>query len=235
MQLRKWFQSPRRRNSAIFILLAVVGVVVYRVYAAPTITIGTPAGSSRINSDSVTYGLTDATGVVDESSKSKITWTRTGGTADLDSPHTYPLLAGDMSPSGSHTVADTTPAAPLVDGTIYTLTVSVSDGSNTSTATSTNVTFDTTPPELDSCDAGDGTDFVDVVFKEDVQTADAEDETKYALESPTGKTKSLAGATATYTSGTKTTRITGITLTAGNTFKVTVTGVKDTAGNAMGA
>ena len=106
MQLRKWFQSPRRRNYAIFILLAAVGVVVYRVYAAPTITIDSPAtGVTRVKSDAVTYTLNNATGI--EHANTKITWTWESGSSDGLSPHVYPILAANLT-TGQHTIPDTT-------------------------------------------------------------------------------------------------------------------------------
>jgi len=56
----------------------------------------------------------------------------------------------------------------------------------------------------------------------------------YTLESPIGSSVSLAGKSIVFDGATKTARIGGLTLTNGNTFKVTVSNlVQDLAGNGM--
>ncbi|MFA4819091.1 MAG: Ig-like domain-containing protein [Patescibacteria group bacterium] len=77
-----------------------------------------------------------------------------------------------------------------------------------------------------------------VTFNEQVKTGGgpsaADNVVNYSLESPVGSSISLAGKAVTYDGGTKTARITGLSLQNGNTYKITVaTPVQDLAGNGI--
>ncbi|NCO34303.1 MAG: Ig-like domain-containing protein, partial [Armatimonadetes bacterium] len=87
------------------------------------------------------------------------------------------------------------------------------------------------PPTVSGCSAG--TTSVTVTFSEKVNQTDAENRDNYQIESPkgSGSFASLASATLIYDSQTKTVEIDGISLKQGDTFEVTVSNVKDLAGN----
>ncbi len=107
----------------------------------PTISSVAPASSSTVNSTEVTYTL-------DENLASgTIIFTRTGGTADGSSPHTV-ILTGSELTSGTKTDITLTNDPTLVDGAIYTIEFDGTDpaGNTATTITSTNVTYDFTPP-----------------------------------------------------------------------------------------
>ncbi|HMV36339.1 MAG TPA: Ig-like domain-containing protein, partial [Turneriella sp.] len=80
---------------------------------------------------------------------SRVTWTRTGGTADAGSPHTANLAGSELT-AGTKTNIALTNAPTLVSGTIYTVAFTCTDAAgNAATAvSSTNVTFDTTLPVI---------------------------------------------------------------------------------------
>lgn len=114
---------------------------------APNITSVTPASSSTINGGfSASYTLSEA------ASSGSITFTQTGGAADVLSPHIYNFASGDKS-LGPHSISRTTLETgfgSLVDGAIYTMTVSATDFAfNVSTpVTKTLITYDTSPPTI---------------------------------------------------------------------------------------
>ncbi|MBM3260910.1 hypothetical protein FJY93_00660 [Candidatus Kaiserbacteria bacterium] len=77
-----------------------------------------------------------------------------------------------------------------------------------------------------------------VTFSETMKTGSgpnaADNIANYTLESPTGTSISLGGKTVVYDAGTRTARISGLSLQNGNTFKVTIaTPVQDLAGNGI--
>ena len=141
------------------------------------------------------------------------------------------------------------PSTALVADTVYTFTI-VGGGSdprvkdlsgnalsaNYTSTFRTTATADTTKPILSSANADNFS--VVVNFSEQVKSGGgpnaADNIANFTLESPTGSTISLGGKTVTYEAGTKTARITGLSLQNGNTFKVTVQPVvQDLAGNVM--
>ena len=95
------------------------------------VTISEPlAGTSFGASFSIDYTVTEGTG--NTASAGSITFTRTGGTADASS-HVYTMtIPGDTS-TGAHTITRTTLEADggfatLVDGSEYTIDISITDG-----------------------------------------------------------------------------------------------------------
>ena len=141
------------------------------------------------------------------------------------------------------------PSTALVADTVYTFTI-VGGGSdprvkdlsgnalaaNFTSTFRTTATADTTKPIISSANADNFS--VVVNFSEQVKSGGgpnaADNIANFTLESPTGSTISLGGKTVTYEAGTKTARITGLSLQNGNTFKVTVQPVvQDFAGNVM--
>ena len=141
------------------------------------------------------------------------------------------------------------PSTALTANTSYTFTI-VSGGSGvkdlsgnalaanfTSTFTTTS-TADTTKPILSFVNADNFS--VAVTFSEQVKSGGgpnaADNIANFTLESPVGSSIALSGKTVTYESGTKTARITGLSLTNGNTYKVTVLPlVQDLSNNLMDA
>ncbi len=116
---------------------------------APTISSTAPASSATINSQTVSYTLSET------ASSASVVFTRTSGTADAGSPHTC-TLQGTALASGAHTSltlatganACATWSAPLVSGAVYTAVFNASDvaGNSASAVTNTSVTYDTTAP-----------------------------------------------------------------------------------------
>lgn len=84
---------------------------------AVAITNITPAANSIINGSTVTYTLSE------QAQSGKVTFTRTGGAADANSPHVYDLTASDLT-SGSHTVNTN---MTLADGAFYTVSFDATD------------------------------------------------------------------------------------------------------------
>jgi hypothetical protein len=100
------------------------------------------------------------------------------------------------------------------------------------------------PPALDSASAttvsGYGNDLLAVVFSEPVFPSDAVDLANYALESPGGSPLPLDGAAAAYDAASRTATITlsgigasAVNLRTGASFSLSISGVRDLAGNAM--
>jgi len=115
----------------------VVATTVMYDTTGATASLTAPTAGSRTNTSAVTYTLNEAIGT------GSLTFTRTGGTADGSSPHSY-QLAGTELTSGSHTVNT---GKTLVDGTIYTVSFDgIADlaGNSSATVSNSNVTFDTT-------------------------------------------------------------------------------------------
>lgn len=144
------------------------------------------------------------------------------------------------------------PSTALTANTSYTFTIvsgvsGVKDlsgnalASNYTSAFTTTATADTTKPFLTFANADNFS--VAVTFSEQVKTGGgpnaADNITNYTLESPVGTTIGLGGKTVTYEAGSKTARITGLSLQNGTaetpvTYKITVaTNVQDLSGNIM--
>jgi hypothetical protein len=112
----------------------------------PTITATAPATNAYINTQQVSYTLSEAV------TSGTITFTRTGGTADAGSPHTCTLTGAGLN-TGVHTNTlltgpECTGWTNLVDGAVYTVTFNTTDlaGNVATTVTNTGVTYDTTAP-----------------------------------------------------------------------------------------
>jgi hypothetical protein len=108
----------------------------------PTISAFSPVNDSTIATDNFSYTLDEAIAT------GELTVTRTGGTADGSSPHTYTLSGTDLT-LGAHTNLD--PAMTLVNNSIYTFELTVTDlAGNSTTTSSTSVTYDTDSLTLNS-------------------------------------------------------------------------------------
>ncbi len=109
----------------------------------PVISSVSPSTSSSVNTTAVGYTLSEAI------ASGSVVWTRTGGTADGNSPHTA-ALAGTELNTGQRASAVLTNAPTLVNGTIYTIAFNGTDaGGNAATEVSvTGITFDTTAPTI---------------------------------------------------------------------------------------
>lgn len=163
-------------------------------------------------------------------------------TSDLNA-----TVAGTVTYNPQSRSASFAPSTALTANTSYTFTI-VSGGSGvrdlsgnalasnfTSTFTTT-VTADTTKPLLTFANADNFS--VAVTFSEQVKTGGgpnaADNLSNYTFESPVGSSISLGGKTITYEAGSKTARITGLSLQNGNTYKVVVAPVvQDLSGNVM--
>jgi hypothetical protein len=104
------------------------------------VTLASPAGGSRVNTADAQYTLSEAIAT------GQLAFTRTGGTADPSSPHTYTFMAGDLT-VGLHSLPTASTGILLVDGAIYDAAVqNVVDlaGNSSPAVVNSNVTFDTT-------------------------------------------------------------------------------------------
>jgi DUF917 family protein len=112
---------------------------------APTLSSTTPASDAFVNHTAVSYTLSEAI------SSGTVTWTRTGGTEDSNSPHTK-ALAGDELNAGTHTNITLTNSPTLVDGAVYTIAFDAADaaGNSATTVSGTAVTYDVTAPAISS-------------------------------------------------------------------------------------
>ncbi|MBI5003560.1 Ig-like domain-containing protein [Candidatus Kaiserbacteria bacterium] len=109
--------------------------------------------------------------------------------------------------------------------------------------TATSTTYATTTPTADTSAPtvtfANADNFgVAISFSETMRTGGSpnavDNIANYTIESPTGTSISLGGKTVTYDPGTRTARISGLSLQNGNTFKVTIaTPVQDLAGNGI--
>ena len=108
---------------------------------APVISAVAPGASSIVNNQQVTYTLSEncATGGVN--------WTYTGGTAS--GSFNQGLVAGELT-LGTHGPFTISNNPALVSGAVYTITFSCTDaaGNIAAAVSSTNVTFDNTPPTV---------------------------------------------------------------------------------------
>jgi hypothetical protein len=106
---------------------------------AGNLLISSPSANSSVNTMAASYTLSAAI------QSGTITWTRTSGSADLQSPHVHTLTGSELT-AGSHNGVAVT---GLVNGTVYSVVFSGLDASaNAVLATIANVTFDTTAPTI---------------------------------------------------------------------------------------
>jgi peptidoglycan/xylan/chitin deacetylase (PgdA/CDA1 family) len=106
----------------------------------PVISLVIPITSSSVNQFNVAYTLSES------ASSGAITFTRTGGTPDI-LPHIYNFAIDDKTP-GPHAISKTTLfGSSLVNGAVYTMTVSAIDlASNVATPVSkTSITYSNPP------------------------------------------------------------------------------------------
>ena len=156
-------------------------------------------------------------------------------------------VTGNVTYNGQSRSASFVPSTVLTANTSYTFTI-VSGASGvkdlsanqlaanyTSTFTTT-ATADTTKPFISFSNADNFS--VAVTFNETMKSGGgpnaADNIANYTLESPTGSTIGLGGKTGTFEAGTKTARITGLSLQNGNTYKITAaTVMQDLSSNVV--
>ena len=210
---------------------------------APVFSSVTPTSSSSINNVTTSSDIAFTT---DEALASgSITITRTGGTADGNSPHTC-TLTGTALNVGAHTInlSDTTNSCTsdvsnLVSGTVYTFVLAGQDANaNVATPiTSTSVTFDNTLPTITnvSSDKANGSYTTGEIIDIDVTFSEAVTSTgSVTVTLETGDTD----RTCTFTVTGVTTGTCNYTVQAGDTSSdltvSTISGtIADAAGNAM--
>ena len=130
------FSIPSGQNLSDSKSIVIDGVV-------PAISSTSPAQNATVNNTRVSYTLSEAV------ASGIITWTRTGGSADSNSPHAKSLTASELN-SGEHSNITLIDNPNLVDGAIYTVSFDATDltGNTATTVSNTNVTYDVTAPTL---------------------------------------------------------------------------------------
>ncbi len=110
----------------------------------PVISSTAPATNASIKTTAVSFTFSEACA---SGAGSKVTFTRTGGSADAGSPWAQQLVGTELN-SGAHTAITLSNNPTLVNGTIYTVEFNCTDaaGNVATTISNTNVTFDTTAP-----------------------------------------------------------------------------------------
>ena len=83
-------------------------------FIVPTITATAPLSSSFVNNTKVSYTVSEAL------ASGSITWTRTGGITDANSPYIQALGGVELA-SGAHTAITLTNNPTLINGAIYTV------------------------------------------------------------------------------------------------------------------
>ena len=138
----------------IFLGLIVISMPLQNAYGAITgVTIDNIAINNVIGAEfQLDYTITNDNVAPLNAADGVVTFARTGGTGDPQATHTYTMIAGDLTGAvggQAHTLTRATLEGDagfdvLVDGTIYTVTVSLNAGAVT--ATVTGVTVDLTAP-----------------------------------------------------------------------------------------
>ncbi|MFQ6605338.1 MAG: T9SS type A sorting domain-containing protein [Fidelibacterota bacterium] len=110
---------------------------------APTLSSLSPADNAYVNHTRVNYVISETV------ASGSVTWVRTAGSGDPDS-HVATLDGNQLIGGFTYQEIDLTPVPPLVDGTIYTMTFSVTDsaGNTSPDYNITNVVYDTTRPTV---------------------------------------------------------------------------------------
>ena len=173
--------------------------------------------------------------------------TLTSSTITLTAQIGGAATAGNINYSPQSRSASFAPSTALSANTGYKLTIisggsGVKDLSNNALAANyiayatTTATADTTAPTVSFASADNFG--IAISFSETMVTGGgpnaADNVANYTLESPTGTSMSLGGKTVTYDAMTRTARISGLSLTNGNSFKVTVaTPVQDLSSNSI--
>ena len=115
---------------------------------APVISSVSPSSNSAVTNVNVRYTLSEAI------ASGTVTFTRTSGTADRNSPHVVSLTGSELN-AGTFSVGALTNAPTLVDGSVYTISFDGVDGAGNAATTvnSTEVTYDVTLPTITSITA----------------------------------------------------------------------------------
>ncbi|MFC1586419.1 hypothetical protein ACFL5V_12800, partial [Fibrobacterota bacterium] len=103
---------------------------------SPDVTLNNPAWESTVNSPLVSYSLSE------DISSGSISWTRTGGEPDSNSPH-IGRLRGKQLLAGEHSQQRLFPEPRLVVGSVYTVSLEVEDraGNKAAVTPHTNITM----------------------------------------------------------------------------------------------
>ncbi|MFQ6616890.1 MAG: Ig-like domain-containing protein [Fidelibacterota bacterium] len=117
----------------------------------PVLTVTAPVQGQFINSTAVTYGLSEGL------AEGRAIWTRTGGSDDPQSPHSFSLVQEELAP-GDHRDIVLANQEPLVEDAVYSLNFSGRDpaGNTSGDVTVENLTFDSVPPRLVLEEPGSG-------------------------------------------------------------------------------
>ena len=102
-----------------------------------------PSKDAKVKTANVGYTLDE------QLASGSVTFTRTDGATDNNSPHTKSLTGNELN-KGTKALSVLTNAPTLVDGAIYTIAFNGQDaaGNQATTISITGVTFDTTPPKF---------------------------------------------------------------------------------------
>src|SRR3989339_1160788 len=110
---------------------------------APTITFTAPADNTYRNTTQVSYVLSEIFGT------GSITWTWTGGSPDVGSPHVQALTTAELATTARNNYTLTNNPV-LVDGAVYSVTFEGNDraGNTATPVVADNVTYDFTVPTI---------------------------------------------------------------------------------------
>ncbi|HKB16297.1 MAG TPA: Ig-like domain-containing protein, partial [Planctomycetota bacterium] len=155
-----------------------------------------------------------------------------------------PLSASVLPPGDLVRVVFDAPLLPGVDTLSAQNVFDLAGNQMAAVSSAAIATTDLLPPSLESASAttmsGFGNDVLSVVFSEAVFPSDASDLARYVLESPAGSPLSLAGAGVAYDAPSRTATIvfsgagaSAVNLRTGASFSLSVSGVRDFAGNPM--
>lgn len=135
----------------------------------PVITNVAPILDTYVKTTEVSYTLSE------DCASGSVTWTRTGGQADPTSPHVQALVETELN-SGPHGNIDLKNPPTLVSDAIYTVSFDATDpaGNPAKTVSTTNVTYDNTPPKIVSGALDANNAFIDIVFSEGVYKYDGQ-------------------------------------------------------------
>jgi len=111
-------------------------ITVVKETTVPVISAVSPSSISTVSTANVGYTLSEAI------TSGSVTYTRTGGTVDISSPHVSGLTGTELN-SGTRALAALTNAPTLLTGAIYTISFNATDavGNIATTVSSTSVTY----------------------------------------------------------------------------------------------
>jgi len=109
----------------------------------PVASLELPAAESIVKELAVSYSLSETL------AEGTVIWTQTAGSADPHSPHEVSLADLELS-QGDHSTVSLANQTLLVDGAVYTLTLSGVDfaGNQTEEMSVSGITYDVTPPQF---------------------------------------------------------------------------------------